>query len=290
MRAPAEDRIVTAAGRRLLPGGRTAVMAILNVTPDSFSDGGRYDTVPAALEHTRRLIAEGADLIDVGGESTRPGSSPVPAAEERARVVPVIEALRAEMDLPISVDTTKAEVAAAALAVGADMVNDVSGGRFDDGMLPLVAARGAAIVLMHMQGVPATMQDAPSYGDVVGEVRAFLAERVAAGRAAGIPDGRLWIDPGIGFGKRAEHNLALLAALERLVELGHPVVVGASRKGFLGAVGGGDTVEARLPASLAAAVLAAAAGARVVRVHDVAATRKALAVADAVARSARTSG
>jgi len=166
MRAPAEHRIVTAAGRRLLAEGRTAVMAILNVTPDSFSDGGRYETVPAAVDHARHLIAEGADIIDVGGESTRPGSTPIPAAEERARVVPVVAALRAETGLPISIDTTKSEVATAALAVGADMVNDVSGGRFDDGMLPLVAERGAAIVLMHMQGVPATMQDAPAYGDV----------------------------------------------------------------------------------------------------------------------------
>ncbi|MBI3769030.1 MAG: dihydropteroate synthase [Deltaproteobacteria bacterium] len=275
--------------RRRLPEGRTVVMGILNVTPDSFADGGRYAAPEAALAHARRLIAEGADVIDVGGESTRPGALPIDATLERARVVPVIAALRAETTLPISVDTTKAEVAAAALAVGADMVNDVSAGCFDAGMLPLVAERGAAIVLMHMQGDPATMQDAPTYGDVVGEVAAFLAARAAAAREAGIAAERIWLDPGIGFGKRCEHNLALLAGLERLVDLGYPVVVGASRKGFLGALSG-DPVDARLPASLAAAVLAAARGARVVRVHDVGATRSALAVADALARLGRVRG
>jgi dihydropteroate synthase len=284
-----EGMAATRVERRLLPEGRTVVMGILNVTPDSFADGGRYAGPDAALAHARRLIAEGADVIDVGGESTRPGARPVDAALERARVVPVIEALRAETALPISVDSTKAEVAAAALAVGADMVNDVSAGCFDAGMLPLVAERGAAIVLMHMQGDPATMQDAPTYGDVVGEVAAFLAARAAAAREAGIAAERIWLDPGIGFGKRLEHNLALLAGLERFVELGYPVVVGASRKGFLGALTG-DPVDARLPASLAAAVLAATRGARVVRVHDVGATRSALAVADALARLGRVRG
>jgi len=264
-------------------------MGIVNVTPDSFSDGGLCASRDAALAHARRLVAEGADVIDVGGESTRPGSLAVDAPTERARVVPVIEALRAETDLPISVDTTKAEVAAAALAVGADMVNDVSAGRFDDAMLPLVAKRGAAIVLMHMQGVPATMQDAPTYGDVVAEVAAFLAARAAAARAAGVAAEHIWIDPGIGFGKRPEHNLALLAGLERLVGLGYPVVVGASRKGFLGTVSG-TAVGERLAPSLAAAVMAVAAGARAVRVHDVAPTRAALAVADAVARTGRLQG
>jgi dihydropteroate synthase len=266
-------------------------MGIVNVTPDSFADGGRWATAPEAVAHARRLLAEGADVLDVGGESTRPGAQPVAAAEERARVLPVIAALREATDVPISIDTTKAEVAADALAVGADMVNDVSAGRFDTGMLPLVAERGAAIVLMHMQGTPATMQEAPHYGDVVGEVCAFLAERAEAARAAGIPADRIWLDPGIGFGKRPAHNLALLAGLEPLVALGYPIVIGASRKGFLGGLAGEppDPVEARLPASLAAAVLAAAGGARVVRVHDVAATRRALAVADATRRAARTS-
>jgi len=280
---------VTRAERRLLPEGRTAVMGIVNVTPDSFSDGGLYASPEAALAHARQLVAEGADVIDVGGESTRPGALPVDAATERARVVPVIEALRAETDLPISVDTTKAEVAAAALAVGADMVNDVSAGRFDDAMLPLVAERDAAIVLMHMRGVPATMQDAPIYGDVVAEVAAFLAARAEAARTAGVAAERIWVDPGIGFGKHREHNLALLAGLERLVALGYPVVVGASRKGFLGSLTGASLDE-RLAPSLAAAVLAAAAGARALRVHDVAATRAALAIANAVARAGRADG
>jgi len=280
---------VTRAERRLLPEGRTAVMGIVNVTPDSFSDGGLYASPEVALAHARQLVADGADVIDVGGESTRPGALPVDAATERARVVPVIEALRAETDLPISVDKTKAEVAAAALAVGADMVNDVSAGRFDDAMLPLVAERDAAIVLMHMRVVPATMQDAPIYGDVVAEVAAFLAARAEAARAAGIAAGRIWVDPGIGFGKRREHNLALLAGLERLVALGYPVVVGASRKEFLGSLSGASLDE-RLAPSLAAAVLAAAAGARALRVHDVAATRTALAIANAVARAGRADG
>ena len=264
-------------------------MGIVNVTPDSFADGGRYATTPEALAHARVLLAEGADMLDIGGESTRPGSRPIPAAEERARVVPVIEALRAETAVPISVDTTKAEVAAAALAVGADMVNDVSAGRFDAGMLALVAERGAAIVLMHMQGVPATMQEAPSYGDVVGEVCAFLADRAAAARAAGIAAERVWLDPGIGFGKRRAHNFALLAGLDKVVALGHPVVIGASRKGFLGDLSG-DPVGERLASSLAAAVMAVTRGARVVRVHDVGATRRALTIVDATLHAARTSG
>jgi dihydropteroate synthase len=275
--------------RVVLPADRTAVMGILNVTPDSFADGGLHRGVDAALARARTLIAEGADVIDVGGESTRPGAEPVPAEVEYARVVPVIAALRAETDLPISVDTTKASVAADALAAGADVVNDVSAGRFDPAMLALVATRGAGLVLMHMQGSPATMQEAPAYGDVVTEVATFLGERAAAARAAGVAPADVWVDPGIGFGKRLEHNLALLARLERLVALGFPVVVGASRKGFLGALSGAPVGD-RLPASLAAAVLAAAHGARVVRVHDVGATRHALAVADALTHAGRTRG
>jgi len=278
-----------AATRLTLPPGRTAVMGVLNVTPDSFSDGGRHATRDLALARARELIAEGADLIDVGGESTRPGAEPVSAERERARVVPLIAALRAETAVPISVDTTKASVAAEALAAGADLVNDVSAGRFDAAMLPLVAARGAGIILMHMQGTPATMQQAPAYGDVVSEVATFLAARAEAARAAGVAAHAIWVDPGIGFGKLVAHNLALLARLERLVTLGFPVVVGVSRKGFLGSLTGASVAE-RLPASLAAAALAALGGARVVRAHDVGATRQALAVADALARAARTRG
>ena len=258
-------------------------MGILNVTPDSFYDGGRHATSDAALAHARVLLAEGADLLDVGGESSRPGAQPISADEESARVVPVIAALRAETDRPIAVDTTKAAVAAAALAAGADLVNDVSAGRFDPAMLPMIAAYGAGVVLMHMQGTPPTMQVAPQYDDVLAEVFAFLHERVTAAIAAGIPPGVVWIDPGIGFGKRPEHNFALLAGLGRLRTLGRPIVVGASRKRFLGA--DGDTPDARLASSLAAAALAVANGAAVVRVHDVAATRRAVAVADACVRA-----
>ena len=259
-------------------------MGIVNVTPDSFYDGGRYGSVEAVLAYARRLIAEGADLIDIGGESTRPGAAPVSAEEESARVLPVVTALRAETDLPISIDTTKAAVAAAALAAGADLVNDVSAARFDPAMLPLAAECRAGIVLMHMQGTPATMQEAPKYGNVVREVAAFLAERAAAARAAGVAAHRILVDPGIGFGKRAEHNLALLAHLDALVALGFPVLVGPSRKAFLGVLTG-DPPEGRLAASLAAVVLAVARGACAVRVHDVAEARRALAVVDAVTRA-----
>jgi dihydropteroate synthase len=257
-------------------------MGILNVTPDSFYDGGRHADPDAALAHARRLIAEGADVIDVGGESSRPGAPAISADEEMARVVPVVTALRRESDVPISVDTTKAPVAAAALAAGADVVNDISAGRFDAAMVPLVADRAATIVLMHMQGTPATMQTAPRYDDVVAEVAAFLRERIDAVRAAGIAAERIWIDPGIGFGKTREHNLTLLANLDRLTVLGAPLLVGASRKRFL-ATQAPDGTDDRLTASVAAATLAAAAGAAIVRVHDVAATRRALAVADAIA-------
>ena len=263
-------------------------MGVVNVTPDSFYDGGWHATADAAIQHARDLIAEGADVLDVGGESTRPGAAPVDAGEERRRVVPVIAALRAETRLPLSIDTMKASVAAAALDAGADLVNDVSAGRFDAAMLPLVAARGAGIILMHMQGTPATMQVAPSYGDVVAEVAAFLAERAAAARAAGVRADRIWLDPGIGFGKRVEHNVALLADLGTLVDLGYPVVVGASRKGFLGTVTGtGDPPAERLTASTAAAALAVANGAHVVRAHDVAATLRSVRMADAIVAARR---
>lgn len=262
-------------------------MGILNVTPDSFYDGGTHAVLEAALAHGRTLLAEGADIIDVGGESSRPGARPISADEECARVVPVVEALRRETDRPISIDTTKADVAAAALAAGADVVNDISAGRFEPAILDRAAERGAGFVLMHMQGTPATMQATPRYDDVVGEVVAFLGERAAAAVAAGVDRGRVWLDPGIGFGKRREHNLALLAHLRRLVALGHPVLVGASRKRFL-AVDEHDTPGDRLAASLAAASLAAANGAAIVRVHDVAATRRALALTDAVTRASRS--
>jgi dihydropteroate synthase len=265
--------------------GRPAVMGIVNVTPDSFSDGGRFLAPEAALAHAERLVAEGADVVDVGGESTRPGAAPVDAAEEAARVVPVIAALaRRHPDLAISVDTSKAEVAAAALAAGAVLVNDVTAGR-DAAMLPLVAGRGAGVILMHMRGEPRTMQADTAYTDVVAEVHAFLAGRAAAAAAAGIAPDRVILDPGVGFGKDLEGNLRLLAALADLAALGHPVAVGASRKSFIGRLTGA-AVEARVPGSLAAIAGAAALPRALVRVHDVAATAQFLAVLAAVRRAA----
>jgi dihydropteroate synthase len=243
-------------------------MGVLNVTPDSFSDGGRFVDPRAAVAHGRALRAQGAAWVDVGGESTRPGASPVDPTVELARVVPVVEALAAE-GIPTSVDTRRAEVARAAVAAGAGMINDVSASLWE-----LAAELGVAWVAMHMQGEPATMQDAPRYGDVVTEVRDHLAERAERAVAAGVPE--VWIDPGIGFGKTDAHNLALLAGLPHLVATGHPVLVGTSRKGFLGrlvATSDGSEqaapVEDRLEASLATATWAMAQGARMVRAHDV---------------------
>lgn len=253
-----------------------AVMGVLNVTPDSFSDGGLHRGTPGAVTHGRRLAADGADVIDVGGESTRPGAEPVPAREERRRVLPVIEEL-APLGVPISVDTMKADVAAAALDRGASIVNDVSAGRADPEMLPLVAERNAGLVLMHMRGEPRTMQRDPRYGDVVAEVTAFLLERVAAARAAGVVDRRIVVDPGIGFGKTAEHSWTLLGATPELARrLGHPLLVGVSRKSFLTAVGApGHPIE-RDGATVVASVWALRHGASMVRVHDVAACRAAI--------------
>jgi dihydropteroate synthase len=251
-------------------------MGVLNVTPDSFSDGGRYIDVEAALVHGRRLAAEGAALVDVGGESTRPGAEPVPAELERERVLPVIEGLAAD-GIAVSIDTSKATVAQAALAAGAVLVNDVTALRGDSEMAAAVAEAGADICLMHMLGEPRTMQDDPRYDDVVGEVEGFLAERAEAAVAAGIPRERIALDPGIGFGKTLAHNLALLRALPRLAQLG-PLLVGVSRKRFLGALSGRDVADDRLAASLAAALYCYRGGAHLLRVHDVRATADALAV------------
>jgi dihydropteroate synthase len=254
---------------------RPAVMGVVNVTPDSFSDGGRYLDPGPAVAHGLRLAAEGADVLDVGGESTRPGAEPVPAEEEARRVVPVVERLAADAGVPVSVDTTKAAVAASALAAGATIVNDVAAGRFDPAILEVTAAAGAGYVAMHMQGEPRTMQDAPRYDDVVGEVTAFLIDRVAAARTAGIDDRAVAVDPGIGFGKSLAHNLELLARLPALVgAVGVPVLVGTSRKRFLGALlheadGAEPPPEERDDATLATTVWAVERGARVVRVHDV---------------------
>jgi dihydropteroate synthase len=264
-------------GTQAAPSGVPAIWGILNVTPDSFSDGGKWLRAEAAVEQGLRLLQDGADVLDVGGESTRPGAVTVPPEEEAARVVPVVAALRkAGVRSPISVDTRKAAVARAALDAGADVVNDVSAGTHDAGMLPLVAERGAGLVLMHMLGEPGTMQRAPAYGDVVAEVATYLAARRAAATRAGVRPERLWLDPGIGFGKALEHNLALLSGLERFAALG-PVLLGASRKSFLGALTGRLPAE-RVIGSLACVARGAQAGVAAVRVHDVKETKELLAV------------
>ena len=261
------------------------LMGVLNVTPDSFSDAGRHLDPDAAVEHGRRLVEEGAAIVDVGGESTRPGAEPVPAAFELERTIPVIERLAAGRDtgpagVRVSIDTTKAEVAAAALGVGARIVNDVSAFRFEPETAGLVAGAGATCVLMHMLGEPRTMQADPRYEDVVSEVKAFLEERLAFAVAEGVPEEHVWLDPGIGFGKTLDHNLELLARLDEIVELGRPLVIGTSRKSFLGRLTGREAGE-RLPGTIATNVLALAAGASVFRVHDVGAVADALAVARA---------
>ncbi|MDQ1402252.1 MAG: dihydropteroate synthase [Actinomycetota bacterium] len=245
----------------------TLVMGVLNVTPDSFSDGGRWLDPDAAVQHGLELVREGADVVDVGGESTRPGAEPVAADEELRRVLPVITALAPRVR--VSIDTRKRAVAEAALDAGASLLNDVSASLF-----PVAAQAGAGWVAMHMQGDPTTMQAAPRYDDVVGEVTAFLVERAEAAAAAGVTE--VWVDPGIGFGKTAAHNLSLLRRLRELAAAGWPVLVGASRKSFIGALTGGRPVDDRLEGSLAVAVWAAAHGAAMVRVHDVAATVQAM--------------
>jgi len=266
-------------GRFRLALDRPLVMGVVNVTPDSFYDGGRHASTAGAIAHARRLAEEGADLLDIGGESSRPGSEAVSLDEELARVLPVLDGLR-ELELPISVDTTKPAVMRAAIAHGAAMINDITA-LGAPGALEAVAASEAAACLMHMRGEPKTMQADPVYADVVAEVRDFLAARVAACVAAGIPRDRLTIDPGFGFGKTVEHNLTLLRDLGAIAALGVPVLAGWSRKSSLGRVTG-RAPEERLASSLAAALIAAQHGARIVRVHDVAATRDVLAVLDAV--------
>lgn len=262
---------------------RPKVMGIVNATPDSFSDGGRFLAADAALAHARRLIAEGADILDLGAESTRPGAEPVPAEVEIGRIVPLVTALRAESDVAISVDTMKPEVARAAVAAGAAMWNDVTALRHAPDSLETAAGLGCGVVLMHMQGEPRTMQHRPRYDDVVGEVAAFLAARAEAALAAGVARERIWLDPGIGFGKdMIRHNLPLMAGLDRIVALGFPVLLGASRKSFIGAVSGGAPADRRLGGSIAAALAGAAAGVAAVRVHDVFETVQALDVAAAI--------
>lgn len=260
-------------------------MGVLNVTPDSFSDGGRFRQLDAALAQARRLVEEGAAIVDVGGESTRPGASPVSEAEELDRVIPVIERVTRELDVVVSIDTLKPAVMRAACRAGAEIINDVNALRAE-GALSAAAESGAAVCLMHMQGEPRTMQADPHYQDVVAEVAAFLAERAAACRAAGIGADRLLLDPGFGFGKTLAHNLALLANLEPLASLGYPLLVGLSRKSMFGQLLGAG-VDQRLQGSVAAAVVAAWQGAIIVRAHDVRPTVEALKIVAAVRESRR---
>jgi dihydropteroate synthase len=260
------------------------IMGVVNVTPDSFSDGGLFLDADAAVEHGRRLSGEGAAILDVGGESTRPGADPVAEDEELSRVLPVVERLAADAGAPdvrISIDTTKSAVARAALDAGAEIVNDVSAFRFDPGLAGVVAEAGADCCLMHMLGEPRTMQQDPRYDDVVSEVKAFLEERLAFAASEGIAEKRVWLDPGIGFGKTIEHNLELLRRLDEIVAIGRPVVIGTSRKSFLGKLVGGRDEGERLPGTIATNVLALERGATVFRVHDVAPNTDALAVAAA---------
>jgi dihydropteroate synthase len=259
------------------------LMGVVNVTPDSFSDGGLFLAADAAIEHGLRLAEEGAAILDVGGESTRPGAGPVPEEEEQRRVLPVVERL-AHGGRRVSIDTTKAGVARAALAAGATIVNDVSAFRFDPELAGVVADSGADCCLMHMLGEPRTMQRDPRYGDVVSEVKQFLELRLAFATAEGVPEERVWLDPGIGFGKTVEHNLELLRRLDEIVAIGRPVVVGTSRKSFLGKLTGGRPEGERLPGTIATNVLALERGAMIFRVHDVAPVLDALTVAAATVR------
>ncbi|KAF1703526.1 dihydropteroate synthase [Pseudoxanthomonas kaohsiungensis] len=267
---------------RVLKLDRTRVMGIVNVTPDSFSDGGAHASAEAAVAHGLALAAQGADILDVGGESTRPGAAPVPLEEELRRVVPVIERLARETALPVSVDTRKPEVMRAAVQAGAGMINDVGALR-GDGALETAAALGVPVVLMHMLGEPGSMQDDPRYDDVVAEVHRFLAERIFAAELAGIVRKNIVVDPGFGFGKTTGHNVLLLAGLERFAELGVPLLAGLSRKRSIGELTGRAVPGERVAGSVAAHLLAAQRGAAIVRVHDVAATVDALKVWEAVA-------
>ena len=269
-------------GGRALRLDRPRIAGVINVTPDSFSDGGSFLDAGDAIAHGLKLAEEGADLLDVGGESTRPGAAEISAQDEIARVVPVIEALAKKTAIPIAIDTSKPEVMRAAVAAGAGFINDVRALR-RDGALDAAAALKVPVCLMHMQGEPGTMQDAPHYEDVVSDVRRFLAERLFACEMSGIDKKRVVVDPGFGFGKTLEHNLALLRALDQFAALGVPLLVGLSRKGMIGALTGRKRPADRAAGSAAAALLAVQKGAAIVRVHDVAVTRDALAVWEAVA-------
>lgn len=261
--------------------GRTALMGILNVTPDSFSDGGRFLRAEEAIAHGVRMAEDGADIIDIGGESTRPGAAPVPVEEEARRVIPVVRGLRRAVSIPLSIDTRKAAIARRALDEGADVINDVSALRTDPEIAFVAAAERVPVVLMHMQGTPQTMQKSPLYGNLVEEIKEFLTGRIQAALERGVDLSRIIVDPGIGFGKDLAHNLTLLRELPALSALSRPILVGVSRKTFIGRILGSDPGE-RLEGSLAAAVMAVAGGAHMIRAHDVKESFRALRVADAI--------
>lgn len=262
---------------------RTYIVGILNVTPDSFSDGGRFLNREAAIEHALRMVDEGADIIDIGGESTRPGSDPISVDEELRRVLPVIEGLRGKINIPISIDTYKAPVARRALEAGATIINDISGLRFDPELVDVAAELGASVIIMHMQGTPKTMQENPTYNDVVTEIKSFLNERARIAESHGIR--QIIVDPGIGFGKKLEHNLEIFRRLNELTELGYPVLVGPSRKSFIGMLLN-LPVDSRLEGTATAVAASILNGAHLIRVHDVQAMKRVSVVADAIKRGA----
>lgn len=279
--------VVTAGSRILRFEAGPLLMGVLNVTPDSFSDGGAYVTVEQALNHARQMQAEGADIIDIGAESSRPGAQPIDASEELRRLIPVLEAVHAAVPLPISVDTTKAAVARRAIQAGATMVNDITGLRGDPLMAGLVAETGSAVVLMHMQGTPQTMQKSPRYGNVIEEVSAFLRERAQAAIKQGIRGSQIILDPGFGFGKLQEHNLQLLAGFEMFTKLGYPLLAGVSRKQFIGNLVQ-QPVHERGYGTAGAVAVAVLKGAHIVRVHDVRTMRETVSVVSAISRYARS--
>lgn len=270
-------------------GQRTLIMGILNVTPDSFADGGRFFKLTDAVTHAKQMAADGADLIDIGGESTRPGAEPVPVDEELRRVIPVIKAIRQELDIPISIDAYKAEVAEQALEAGANLVNDISALRFDEQMKEVVAKYKVPVVLMHMRGTPKTMQQNPTYKDVVKEIMAFLRERIEAAASAGIARENIIVDPGIGFGKLGWHNLEILRRLAEFRALGCPILVGTSRKAFIGQILKTEVSE-RLEGTIASVIISVMHGADIVRVHDVKEVKRAVEIADAIKYSQKSEG
>jgi dihydropteroate synthase len=276
-----KEYILQLNGKHFTLGQQTCIMGVINVTPDSFSDGGIYFNKDQAIQRGLELISEGSDIIDIGGESSRPGSYPVSSKEELKRVIPVISALREKTDAPISIDTTKSEVAKAALEEGADIINDISSFRFDPEMLPLAAQTDATVILMHMKGTPKTMQDNPYYDDVLNEVKSFFEERIETAQASGVKTEKIIIDPGIGFGKRLIDNLTLINKLAFFNELNHPILIGVSRKSFIGNILDLPPHE-RMEGTIASSVLSIIKGAHILRVHDVAPIRRAIAVTEAI--------